>query len=307
MDMSFDLERLVQKMSVRLIADAELLAGDAEGVLPPSGGFEADQSAGHDADPSTGARSLSLSEGSGNISSVYRCTADVGCDHGYVSMYLVMRGISGSAIAMDVRKGPLSQAEANVHEFGLEDKVSLRLSDGLSDLKSGEADSLVIAGMGGRLMMSILDGANLRGLGIRMGVLQPQSDIMQFRQYIRQRGYGIVDERMIFEDGKYYFPMLIDFFHEPDDFSSKVRELESFITDCTGSRERACESALRLSDRYGVYNILRRDELLVSYLTHGVDVNRSILSGLDEREHSERYSEVSAELSDMELLLKLFL
>ena len=275
MDMSLDLERLVQKMSERLIADAELLSGEP-----------------------------SVSEGSSDAGSCYRCTADVGCDHGYVSMYLVLRGISKSAIAMDVRKGPLSQAEGNVHEFGLEDKVSLRLSDGLSALKLGEADSLVIAGMGGRLMMSILDMADIRALGIRMGVLQPQSELMQFRQYIRQHGYCIADERIVFEDGKYYFPMLIDFFHESGGSSSPgIRELAGLLSDGGDISRDDYETALRLSDRYGVFNILRRDELLIRFLRHGLEVGRSILTGLDPHEHSDRYEEVNTELKDMELIL----
>ena len=83
--------------------------------------------------------------------------ADVGCDHGYVSIYLVQRGIAKSVIAMDVRKGPLSAAGANISEYGLEDLISTRLSDGVKELEKGEANAIVIAGMGGKLMERLIE------------------------------------------------------------------------------------------------------------------------------------------------------
>ena len=86
--------------------------------------------------------------------------ADIGTDHGYVPIWLVQKGVCPSALAMDVRKGPLERAEEHVEEVGLSGKIELRLSDGLAKLKAGEADTVVIAGMGGPLMERILtDGA----------------------------------------------------------------------------------------------------------------------------------------------------
>ena len=263
-----ELERLVQRMSQRLILDAELLKDNA------------------------------------TDSGSYRCVADVGCDHGYVSMYLVMRDIALSAIAMDIRKGPLSAAESNVSEFGLKDSIEIRLSDGLAALSPGEADALVIAGMGGRLMTDILTAGDVRKLDIKRGVLQPQSDLPFFRRFLRNKGYGVLDERIICEDGKYYFPMLVDFF-SPGDYPERVRELSDMISGRIQSDDEPCDTAIRLSDRYGVFNILRHSELLISYLRHGIEVGRSILSGLDRSQHPERYLEVELELSDMELILNL--
>ena len=136
--------------------------------------------------------------------------ADVGCDHGYVSIYLVQRGIAKSVIAMDVRKGPLSAADANISEYGLEDFISIRLSDGVKELEKGEANAIVIAGMGGKLMERLIEEGNLYDLGIRKAVFQPQSDHEEFRQFLRDKGYLITDERVVYEDGKYYFPMKVD-------------------------------------------------------------------------------------------------
>ena len=111
--------------------------------------------------------------------------ADIGCDHGYVSIYLVESGIASRAIAMDVRKGPLSGAASNIHDYGLSDYITTRLSDGLKALEPGEADAIIIEGMGGKRMMRILEEGNPAALGACFGVLQPQSDLDEFRKRVQ--------------------------------------------------------------------------------------------------------------------------
>ena len=76
---------------------------------------------------------------------------DVGCDHGYLPVALYLDGKIPKAIAMDVRKGPLSRAQEHISQYGLNTYIETRLSDGLEALKPGEGDTLVIAGMGGPL------------------------------------------------------------------------------------------------------------------------------------------------------------
>ena len=71
------------------------------------------------------------------------CGADVGCDHAYVSIYLVQNGIFDRMLAMDLRKGPLSAAEEHIRDEGLDAKIECRLSDGLCELRAGEADSVI--------------------------------------------------------------------------------------------------------------------------------------------------------------------
>lgn len=107
---------------------------------------------------------------------------DVGCDHGYLPVSLYLDGKIPGAIAMDVRKGPLSRAQEHISQYGLDAYIETRLSDGLEALKPGEGDTLVIAGMGGPLMERILtDGAEVRE-SFREMILQPQSDIPPFSQ-----------------------------------------------------------------------------------------------------------------------------
>lgn len=130
---------------------------------------------------------------------------DVGCDHGFLSIYLVQTGICQRAIAMDVRQGPLAGAKRHVEEYGLSDYITLRLSDGLLAYRAGEADTLVCAGMGGRLMERILrEGLDKAGQ-MRELILQPQSEIPQFRAFLREAGFLTTKEDAVCEEGKYYF------------------------------------------------------------------------------------------------------
>ncbi len=130
--------------------------------------------------------------------------ADVGCDHGYVSIYLLQHDIAKRVIAMDVRTGPLSRAEQNRNHAKLQTKMECRLSDGLDKLRPKEADVIVIAGMGGPLMTDILEQGREKGTLADRFVLQPQSDIPAVRRYLHKIGYQIIQEAFLMEEGKYY-------------------------------------------------------------------------------------------------------
>ena len=129
---------------------------------------------------------------------------DVGTDHGYVPISLVADGTIPEAIAVDINKGPLERANLHIRSCGLEDKITTRLSDGLSAVKEGEAESIIIAGMGGELVIHILTEGDAVCKKAKELILQPQSDIHKVRYYVRNAGYKIVDEDMVLEDGKYY-------------------------------------------------------------------------------------------------------
>ncbi len=133
--------------------------------------------------------------------------ADVGTDHGFVPISLVLRSRIPSAIAMDVKEGPLQRARAHIREAGLEAFIQTRLSDGLEALLPGEADSVLIAGMGGALTVRILQKNPPEDLGIRELILQPQSELGKVRKHLCCSGWRIDREDMVLEDGKYY-PMM---------------------------------------------------------------------------------------------------
>lgn len=138
-------------------------------------------------------------------------TADIGCDHGYISIALVQRGIAESSIASDIRSGPLAQAEKNVGKAGLEDKIRTRLAPGISGLASGEADVIIIAGMGQRTIAEILSDDMEPAKEAKYLILQPQSEIPEMRDFLKENGFTILQNKMIREEEKYYFAMLVSY------------------------------------------------------------------------------------------------
>ena len=128
--------------------------------------------------------------------------ADVGTDHAYVPVYCVLNGICKKAIAMDINEGPLANAEETVKSYSVSSHVELRLSDGLCKLKADEADTVVIAGMGGLLIKSILEKTSLKD-GTTL-ILQPMLAQKELRQYLYSHDIAITDEYLAREDGKIY-------------------------------------------------------------------------------------------------------
>ena len=134
-----------------------------------------------------------------------KTAADIGTDHGLVPAALAERGICSRVIATDLRSGPLEAARRLVTARGLAERIDLRLGDGLTPLVPGEADVLIIAGMGGALMQRILrEGEAAARAAVRL-ILSPQSELEQFRRFLRDENYFIERERLVEEDGKYYY------------------------------------------------------------------------------------------------------
>lgn len=130
--------------------------------------------------------------------------ADVGTDHGYIPIALVEEGVIPSALAMDVNRGPLMRADEHIRQAGLAPYIETRLSDGLTRLGCGEADSVLVAGMGGPLMVRILQGAHRQLAQVSELILQPQSEIHLVRHFLEENGWSIDREAMVREEGKYY-------------------------------------------------------------------------------------------------------
>ena len=133
--------------------------------------------------------------------------ADVGTDHGYIPIALVQSGKIPSAIAMDINKGPLERAMEHIREQHLDTYITTRLSDGLTMLQEKEADTVLIAGMGGALTVHILEGGAHCLASVKELILQPQSEIWLVREWLCEHGYKITDEDIVLDEGKYY-PMM---------------------------------------------------------------------------------------------------
>ena len=129
--------------------------------------------------------------------------ADVGTDHGYVPIYLVKENICQFAYAMDVNEGPLKIAKSNIAEEGLEDKIETILSDGFDSFGDRDADSVIIAGMGGDLIVDIL----ARAKDFDELILSPHKRSDLVRKFLSENGYKISDEKMV-EDAKKFYPVI---------------------------------------------------------------------------------------------------
>ena len=137
--------------------------------------------------------------------------ADVGCDHGWLGISLLLEERAAHVIGMDLREGPLSHARENALGSGLgSDCFETRLSDGLDRLAPGEADVIVMAGMGGVLMCGLLTRGIEVARAAKRLVLSPQSHIEEVRALLAAEGFVITDERMCRESGKYYTVMQVN-------------------------------------------------------------------------------------------------
>lgn len=150
--------------------------------------------------------------------------ADVGCDHGYLSIHLLTQGIARSAIASDVAEGPLLSAQRNARKFGVSKNITFHLSDGVRNIPR-DFDTLVCAGMGADTMMSILDAAPwLQDSKYRL-ILQCQSKRPELRKYLYAHGFAIRRETLA-QDGKFIYPIM-EVVYAPGE---SLREAEYYIT-----------------------------------------------------------------------------
>lgn len=131
--------------------------------------------------------------------------ADIGCDHGYVAMWLADHKSCPVVIATDKNEGPVRRAKKNMKDAGYDGCVDVRMGDGLSVINPGEADTVLIAGMGGMLICEILSASPDVLQTVDTLILQPQSDVEEVRRHIHSLGYYIDKESICMEEGKYYF------------------------------------------------------------------------------------------------------
>ena len=227
---------------------------------------------------------MQLSERLSSVASMVtagNCLADVGTDHGYVPIYLYERQMIPCAIAMDINKGPLERARLHIAEYGYQNAIETRLSDGMAALKPGEADSVVIAGMGGPLMVKILSAYPEVTASLKELILQPQSEIPEVRMWLYEQGYEIVEEHMVFEDGKYY-PMF----------------------KAVKSAERKELSAMEY--KFGRLSVLHEPEVLKQYLIREVANKQGILKKLQEEtteKSKDRATQMEALIRELEEML----
>ena len=216
--------------------------------------------------------------------------ADIGTDHAYVPIRLVLDSLIPRAIAMDVNEGPLARAKENILRMGLADRIEARLSDGFEALEEGEVQCAVIAGMGGALTIRILSAFPRKVRKLDQLILQPQSELYEVRKYLEENGFRITAEDMVFEDGKYY-PMM-----------------QVVPEDGRNCREMQKEEKLprRLSFLYGPCLLAQRHPVLKQYLKREERIRGQILEQLSKaggERSGLRREQVEEELADIRLAL----
>ena len=135
-----------------------------------------------------------------------RRAADVGCDHGYLAIHLLQSGAVESVIASDINEMPLQSALHNAVRYGVREKMSFYLSDGVRNIPR-DFDCLICAGMGGDTMVSILEAAPWLRSDQYTLILQCQSKTPLLRRYLSDNGWAI-DRETILRDGKFLYTVI---------------------------------------------------------------------------------------------------
>ncbi len=130
--------------------------------------------------------------------------ADIGTDHAYIPVKLVLCGKAKCAIASDIKPGPVARAEGTVEKYRLENSIDVRLGAGLETVSPGEADTIIIAGMGGILISDILKDSQNVVRSAKLLILQPMTAVLELREYLSQNGYSVCEEHLVREEDKIY-------------------------------------------------------------------------------------------------------
>ncbi|ADK13892.1 MULTISPECIES: tRNA (adenine(22)-N(1))-methyltransferase [Clostridium] len=159
------------------------------------------------------------------------CVADIGTDHGYVPIYLVESKVCKRAIASDINKGPVEKARFNIKLHGLENKIDVRLGSGLASIKPGEAQYVIIAGMGGNLIRDIIiDGMEIFKKADAL-ILQPMRNSEVLREYIYKSGFKIIDEELCIDENRFYEIIKIRYDNERQEVDSIFYEVGKALID----------------------------------------------------------------------------
>ncbi len=193
----------------------------------------------------------------------YKTIGDIACDHGFISILACCNKNIQKSIACDLNEDPLSKCVQNSKVYGYSDIIETRLSDGLKGLKPFEAETIIIAGLGGNLMQKILSEKEDVVSSSKQLILQPQSDIDLVRKYLEKFNLSIT-ESFIEDKNKYYIILNCHKGYKPEKYSS-----EEFITG---------------------KNPIRNEEYF-KYINHKISTNNKILSKISE--DNPKFQEIS--------------
>ena len=220
--------------------------------------------------------------------------ADIGTDHAWIPVALLLSGRISFAYACDIGTGPLQRASEHIAQYGLSDRAEPRLSDGLHALEPGECDVVLIAGMGGELMTRILKegfarkndaGKDFPGT-VRRWILSPHTEWEVLRRFLRGAGLAVAEETMVQEDGKFY-PVICA---EPGDPEAAYQAAAAAgIPGWT-------------AERFGPLLTVRRHPAAVRCMERELKKDRRLLSQLTDRDSTESLSPAGKErIAELEM------
>ena len=215
-----------------------------------------------------------------------KVVADIGCDHAYTSIYLVENNQADKVIAMDVNKGPVEIAKKNIKLYNVEEQIDVRLSDGTAKLEEDEADTLLISGMGGALIVKILAMRPDILSKCKYLVLSPQSEIFLVRQYLENVGFQIIEEDMVKDEGKFYVGI-----KAKNTYKEVTLEAYKLVDNSSNIGN------ISVYDRFGKYLLDNKHPVLKEYLEHSLKQYEEILANL-KNAHFSKPSEATAKRID---------
>lgn len=227
--------------------------------------------------------------------------ADVGCDHGFVSIYLIQKGICPHVYAADVRPGPLQRAKEHIAASGLEDHITTVLSDGLKEVPVGMtenfgqgkeraggsrgtgtvqgAEVMIAAGMGGKLTIRILSDVPEKTQQLIALVVEPQSEVWLVRRWLRDNGFVITAENMVYEEGKYY-PVIQAVNASVKENAAAAKEARTrlqLLEEQMAAKGLTYKEIETVFDRFGPMLIWDKSIVLLSFLQHTIGKDNALL------------------------------
>lgn len=157
--------------------------------------------------------------------------ADIGTDHAYIPIYLLKNNICNFAIAGDINKGPIEKAKYNINREGLNRQIETRLGGGLNVIGKGEVQCAIIAGMGGDLIKDIISNDIEKFKSLDYAIVQPVQNVDVFRKYIYKMGFLILEEKICYEDEKFYEILKITYGEEKEEVDPIYYEVSKFLVD----------------------------------------------------------------------------
>ena len=238
----------------------------------------------------------------------FKTCVDVGTDHGYVPIYLCLNNICDYVIAMDINEGPLSICFDNIQKYRLSDRIYTRLCDGLTGVEAGEAESVVISGMGGILIEKILSNNIELTKSFKQLVLSPQGDEKVVRKFLEENGFVIEKEDMIQDEGKYY--LIIDARYYQNDTKSEDDE-ESLEETSEENKELSDEEKEDekykkiVNEMFGEYLPRTKNKVFAEYISKEYRNYSFILECLRENEKDNIVDSTKKRMDEIDEYLKI--